>query len=159
MYVRVVCEQVTALAPALLAGYRSPFTGAAGADNPVVFAGFVISNSETGCGAFTLTPRLVVQICRNGMTISRDAIRSVHHGGKLDEGVVTWSVGTLDKTLELVTSSTADAVATFLGPGYVDRAARVIAAQAGHPLADPQEAVQVVSQRLRFTDAQQAAVL
>ena len=61
------------LAPALLAGYRTPFTGAAGADNPVVFAGFVITNSETGCGAFTLTPRLVVQVCRNGMTITRDA--------------------------------------------------------------------------------------
>ena len=56
MYVRVVCEQVRALAPALLAGYRSPFTGAAGADNPVVFAGFVITNSETGCGAFTPDP-------------------------------------------------------------------------------------------------------
>jgi hypothetical protein len=55
MHVRVVCEQVSSLAPALLAGYRSPFTGAAGADNPVVFSGFVISNSETGCGAFTLT--------------------------------------------------------------------------------------------------------
>jgi hypothetical protein len=27
MYVRVVCEQVRVLAPALLAGYRSPFTG------------------------------------------------------------------------------------------------------------------------------------
>ena len=56
MYVRVVCEQVRVLAPALLAGYRSPFTGAAGADNPVVFAGFVITNSETGCGAFSLVP-------------------------------------------------------------------------------------------------------
>jgi hypothetical protein len=62
MYVRVVCEDVAVLAPALLAGYRSPFTGAAGADSPVVFAGFVLSNSETGCGAFTLTPRLVVQV-------------------------------------------------------------------------------------------------
>ena len=46
MYVRVVCEQVRVLAPALLAGYRSPFTGAAGADNPVVFSGFVITNSR-----------------------------------------------------------------------------------------------------------------
>src|SRR5260370_40449694 len=53
MYVRVVCEQVRTLAPALLAGYRSPFTGAAGADNPVVFSGFMLTNSETGCGAFT----------------------------------------------------------------------------------------------------------
>jgi hypothetical protein len=55
MYVRARCEAVQALAPGLLAGYRSPFTGAAGADNPVVFAGFVVTNSETGCGACTVT--------------------------------------------------------------------------------------------------------
>jgi hypothetical protein len=159
MYVRVVCEQVAVLAPALLAGYRSPFTGAAGADNPVVFAGFVISNSETGCGAFTLTPRLVVQVCRNGMTITRDAIRAVHLGERLEEGVVTWSGNTMDKTLALITARTADAVATFLEAGYLDRVVRSVAAQAGHPLADPQEAVQVVSQRLRFTDAQRAGIM
>ena len=80
MYVRVVCEQVRAPARALLDGYRSPFTGTSGADNPVVFAGFVITNSETGCGAFSLTPRLVVQVCRNGMMITRDAMRVVHLG-------------------------------------------------------------------------------
>ena len=159
MYVRVVCEQVRTLAPALLAGYRSPFTGASGADNPVVFAGFVISNSETGCGAFTLTPRLVVQVCRNGLTVTKDAIRSVHLGERLDEGVVTWSGNTLDKTLGLITARTTDAVATFLDPGYVDRVVRNVSAQAGHPLADPQDAVALVSQRLRFTDAQQADIM
>ncbi|HUZ55926.1 MAG TPA: DUF932 domain-containing protein [Streptosporangiaceae bacterium] len=159
MYVRVVCEQVRTLAPALLADYRSPFTGASGADNPVVFAGFVISNSETGCGAFTLTPRLVVQVCRNGLTMTRDAIRAVHLGERLDEGVVTWSGNTLDKTLALITARTTDAVATFLEPGYADRVVRAVTAQAGHPLADPQEAVAVVSQRLRFTDSQQADIM
>jgi hypothetical protein len=159
MYVRVVCEQVAVLAPALLADYRSPFTGAAGADNPAVFAGFVVSNSETGCGAFTLTPRLVVQVCRNGLTITRDAIRAVHLGERLDEGVVTWSGNTLDKTLALVTARTTDAVATFLEPGYADRVIRAVTAQAGHALEDPQDAVAVVSQRLRFTDAQQADIM
>jgi hypothetical protein len=159
MYVRVVCEQVRALAPALLGGYRSPYTGASGADNPVVFAGFVISNSETGCGAFTLTPRLVVQVCRNGMTITRDAIRAVHLGERLDEGVVTWSGNTLDKTLALITARTTDAVTTFLEPGYVSRAVAAITAQAGHELADPAQAVAVVSQRLRFTEPQQSEIL
>src|ERR1019366_4625479 len=121
MYGRVVCEQVRALAPVLLAGYRSPFTGAAGADNPVVFSGFMLTNSETGCGAFTLVPRLVVQVCRNGMTITRDAMRAVHLGERLDEGVVTWSGNTQDKTLALITAKTTDAVAAFLDPGYVER--------------------------------------
>lgn len=159
MYVRVVCEQVRVLAPALLAGYRSPFTGATGADNPVVFAGFVITNSETGCGAFTLTPRLVVQVCRNGLTLTRDAMRSVHLGERLEEGMVTWSDNTRDKTLALITAKTSDAVAAYLDPGYVERALRAIEKDAGRPVEDPQEAIRVVSQRLRFTDAQQNDIL
>jgi hypothetical protein len=159
MYVRVVCEQVRTLAPALLAGYRNPFTGAAGADNPVVFSGFVITNSETGCGAFTLTPRLVVQVCRNGMTITRDAMRAVHLGERHEEGVVTWSGNTLDKTLALITAKTTDAVTTFLDPGYVQRTVRELERNAGHPVSDPQEAIRTVSQRLRFTDAQQHDIL
>lgn len=159
MYVRVVCEEVRALAPALLAGYRSPFTGASGAANPVLFAGFVITNSETGCGAFTLTPRLVAQVCRNGMTITRDAMRAVHLGERLDEGVVTWSGNTRDKTLALITAKTTDAVGTFLNPRYVEGALRAIEKDAGREVADPPEAVRAVSQRLRFTDAQQHDIL
>ena len=159
MYVRVVCEQVRVMAPALLAGYRSPFTGASGAENPVVFAGFVLTNSETGCGAFTLTPRLVVQVCRNGMTITRDAVRAVHLGERMDEGVVTWSGNTQDKTLALITAKTTDAVTTFLDPAYAERAVRAIEKDAGHPVTDPQAAVETVSQRLRFTDAQQNDIL
>ena len=159
MYVRIVCEQVQALAPALLAGYRSPFTGAAGADNPVVFSGFMITNSETGCGAFSLVPRLVVQVCDNGMTITKDAMRAVHLGERLDEGVVTWSGNTLDKTLALITAKTTDAVTAFLDPGYVERTVREMEKDAGHPVEDPQETIRTVSQRLRFTDTQQASIL
>ena len=94
-----------------------------------------------------------------GLTITRDAIRAVHLGERLDEGVVTWSGNTMDKTLALITARTTDAVATFLEPGYVSRVVRAIGAQAGHRLADPQDAVAVVSQRLRFTDSQQAEIM
>jgi hypothetical protein len=159
MYVRVVCEQVRVLAPALLAGYRSPFTGALGADNPVVFAGFVLTNSETGYGAFGLTPRVVAQVCGNGMTITRDAMRVVHLGERLDQGVVSWSDNTLDKTLALITAKTTDAVASFLDPDYVERTVRGMEKDAGRPVTDPESAVRTVSQRLRFTDAQQKDIL
>jgi hypothetical protein len=159
MYVRVMCDQVRTLAPALLAGYRSPFTGASGADNPVVFSGFVITNSETGCGAFTLTPRLVVQVCDNGMTITKDALRAVHLGERHEEGVITWSGNTLDKVLDLITAKTTDAVRAFLAPEYAERAIRQIERAAGRPVTDPAETVRTVSQRLRFTEDQQAAIL
>jgi cell wall-associated NlpC family hydrolase len=84
----------------------------------VVFAGFAVANSETGCGACTITPRLVAQVCANGMTITRDAMRAVHLGERVEEGI-RWSGDTLDRQLTLVTAKARDAVTAFLSPGYV----------------------------------------
>jgi len=119
MYVKVHAPAVAELAPELLKGYRSPYSGREGGDNPTVFAGFVISNSETGGGRFTITPRLVVEICSNGMTIARDALAKTHLGSKLEQGVIQWSNETLQRNLELVSSQARDAVATFLNPDYL----------------------------------------
>lgn len=121
MVVRVACPAISALAPTLLAGYRSPFSGQTGDDNPTVFAGFQLSNSETGGGAFTITPRLIVQVCSNGMTITKDALREVHLGGRMDEGVIRWTEDTQRKSLELVKARTRDAVTTFLDTDYLTR--------------------------------------
>jgi hypothetical protein len=159
MYVRVVCEAVRALAPELLRSYRSPFTGATGAGNPVIFGGFVLTNSETGCGAFTLTPRLIVQVCRNGMTITKDALRAVHLGGRLDEGVIRWSSDTQQRNLALVTAQARDAVTTFLDTSYVTAKIRELTRAAGAPVDDPEEAIKVVAAKLRFTDDQQKTIL
>ena len=158
MYVRVRCEAVQVLAPALLSGYRSPFTGALGADNPVVFAGFVIANSETGCGACTVTPRLIAQVCSNGMTITRDAVRAVHLGERMDEGI-RWSGDTQDRQLAVVAAKARDAVRAFLSPGYAERIVRDLEKQAGHPVADAAKTVEVISARLRYTEAQQSEIL
>ncbi len=159
MYVRVVSPAVRALAPDLLAGYRSPFTGLSGADNPVVFAGWVLTNSETGCGAFTIAPRLVIQVCRNGMTLTKDALRAVHLGGRLDEGVVRWSGDTQQRNLELITAQARDAVATFLDTSYIEKKIAEMSKAASSSVSDPQETIQIVSQRLRFTESQQKTIL
>ena len=98
MYVRVKAPEVAAYAPELLKGYRSPLSGNSGEANPTVFAGFVFSNSETGYGAFSVTPRLVVQVCSNGMTMTKDVQRAVHLGGKLEAGIVRWSEDTQRRT-------------------------------------------------------------
>ncbi|MGH3885834.1 MAG: hypothetical protein ACRDSZ_04560 [Pseudonocardiaceae bacterium] len=74
MYVKVRSPEVAAYAPQLLADYRSPFSGLRGADNPVVFAGFVISNSETGHGSFSIIPQVTIQVCDNGMTFTKNVL-------------------------------------------------------------------------------------
>jgi hypothetical protein len=160
MHLRLYSPQVQALAPSLLGNYRSPFDGRAGAELPVVWGGFLISNSETGCGAFTIAPRLVVQVCRNGMVIDHAALRRTHLGARhVDDGVIAWSAETNAKTLELVTARTRDAVAAYLDTEFVTRAVRELEATAVAPVADPDTTIKLVAQRLRYTDEQQRSLL
>jgi hypothetical protein len=157
MYVRVSAPDVAVMAPELLRGYRSPFSGQSGEELPVVHAGFVISNSEVGNGSYTLIPQVVVQVCSNGMTRTVDAMRRTHIGERMDQGVVQWSAGTERKSLELITSMTQDAVATFLDTGYVQKVVDEVTERATKPVAS--DAVQEVTKRLRFTDEESAGVL
>lgn len=154
MYVKVVAPEIKALAPELLKGYRSPFSGARGADNPTVFAGFVLSNSETGGGAFTITPRLEVEVCTNGLTITKDVVRRMHLGAKAeDDGVVRYSEATQRKSLELITLQTRDAVRTFLDTDYITNAIRKIEEKSAREVGRPQDVVQTIVKREAFTKA------
>ncbi len=119
MYVKVRSREVAELAPELLRDYVSPFTGNRGADNPLVFAGFVISNSEVGHGSFSIAPQLTVQVCDNGMTLTRHVLREVHLGGRLRDGVIAWRDDTQAAALELVIKQTRDAVTAFLDRDFL----------------------------------------
>jgi hypothetical protein len=159
MYVQISSRSVAARAATLLRGYVSPFTGARGADNPLVFAGFVLSNSETGHGSFSITPRLIAQVCSNGYTITRDAMREVHLGGRLPEGVVRWSADTQQTAVDLIAKQAADAAATFLNGDYLTAALNSIEQQAGVPVRDVPARIKFVAAQLRFTEDQQATIL
>jgi hypothetical protein len=159
MIVRVESEHVAVHARELLKGYRSPFNGQTGDELPIVSAGFVIANSEVGAGAFTITPRIVVRVCRNGLTITKDALRAVHLGAKLDEGVIRWSGDTETKNLSLITAQTRDAVSTFLDRAYVERKLAEIERAAGREVTDPVQTVEIVAKKLKFADGVRESVL
>lgn len=159
MYVRIKAPEVQALAGELLAGYKSPFSGNTGTDNPTVFAGLVISNSETGDGAFSITPRLIVQVCSNGMTIQKDAMKAIHLGGRMDEGTIRWTADTQDKQLALVTAKARDAVATFLDVNYMKQVIRDLTQKAGKPIEGKlEDQVRVVTKKLGFDQETQDRV-
>jgi hypothetical protein len=147
MYVQLRSPEITALAPELLRGYRSPFTGDSGDKLPVVSAGLVLRNSEVGDGAWSLAPQIVVQVCTNGMTVTRDAVRAVHVGSKLDDGVIRWSQDTATKNVELV------AVACFLSPEYLNGAVARLEAKAGAPVGKAQDTITAVVKRLGFAQS------
>ena len=183
LYARVVAPQIRAYAPALLAGYRSPFGGeiyipgrnwtpeqarqAAAREGrgyqpgagPVLFTGFVISNSEVGEGASSITPRIVAEICGDGLQITADAARAVHLGSRHDEGVVRYTADTQEKELALITARARDAVATFLSPGYLHAKVAEIERKAGAPVRHPEETVRQVARTAKFSDELADAIL
>lgn len=159
MMVRVACPAVHAYAPDLLAGYRSPFTGASGTDNPVISAGLVIGNSEVGSGALSIVPRLRVEVCKNGMTVNRDALRAVHLGGKMEDGVIRWSDQTQQKNLDLVRAQARDAVVTFLDVEYVQTKIAEMTRNAGTAIDRPADAVEHVAKTLKIPAEHTDAIL
>lgn len=159
VYIKVSAPSVAALAPELLKGYRSPYTGKSADENPVVFAGFIVSNSETGGGAFKVTPRITVEACTNGLTFTKDAVRSIHLGSRLADGVIRYTEDTQAKNLALVTAKARDAVATFLDVEYVRKALAGIEAEAGVEVSDAAKTIEHVSKTLAFSQAQQAGIL
>lgn len=164
MSIRFKAPEVTAYAHQLVKNYRSPFSGRMGMDNPTVFAGLAAGNSETGNGAFTIVPRMILKVCDNGATITKDAMREVHLGGKLEEGVIDWSTETQERAVELIISKTQDAVRTFLDAGYMTRVIADLEAKSGTELTGKHKdgaagALGVICKRLAFSQEAAAGIL
>jgi hypothetical protein len=116
-----------------------------------MWAGFIISNSEVGDGAFSITPRIVAQVCRNGMTIARDALTKVHLGSRMDAGVIRYAEDTQATALQLVKRQTRDAVTTFLSADYLTATVEQLSRHAGEEVGTSDEEVQDVTKSLGVT--------
>lgn len=182
MYVRVHAPGIAALAPNLLAGYRSPFTdpeiemqrnhgwaldraraaarneGLATAE-PVVFAGFEIRNSEVGCGAWSIVPIITIKVCNNGLTFTREAFTKTHLGSRMEKGMVNWSDDTRRKNLDLITAQARDAVSTFLDVDYVTRKISELEKAAGVPISNADKAIRRVAKARAFTESEADGIL
>ena len=159
MSLRLTCPTVAEYAPDVLQRYRDPRSGNSGKDNPIIHAGLVIKNSETGNGAFNIVPRLVVQVCSNGLQMTQDAMRAVHLGGKLDEGVVRWSDDTQRRELELITSKTKDAVSSFLDVNYMKLKLTELRALADIDVPNPVRVIDRVAKKVHWSEKEKENIL
>lgn len=171
MALKVHCPDIAVMAPTLLEGYRNPWGrtteaqqrwldhGGFNEDAPVIFAGLVISNSETGNGAWTVDPQAKVLRCLNGLTLDVLAkVRSVHIGGKLEEGTIDWSLDTQQKQAAVIRAKTRDAVVQFTNRDWL--AAEIAKLEAKiKPVEDAQKVITVVAKQLTFTDEQAKGIL
>lgn len=177
MNVSFAAPGIAALAPELLRNYNPQVKGwgdlmrlrkVAEAEGkmyepgtePIVFAGFDIDNSETGGGAFNVWPVIVVEACGNKLKLDiTQALRKIHLGAKLDEGVVKWSDETRQRSVELVRSQTKDAVTSFLSLEYLTAQIEPIEKLAATPLVNAEKTIKHVAKTLAYTEDQQAGIL
>lgn len=158
MYVRFVAPNVELDAPNLLKNYKLP--DGTVPDNPKVCAGFVVSNSEIGCGRFFVAPRLLVLACRNGMIRKEEGFGKTHIGAKLEENqIIKFSEQTKNKNIELVISQIQDAVRTFCSPDYLNQVVKEYEEKGSKQLQHPAAAVENMSKHYGLTDEKTSSVL
>lgn len=181
MSVSVYSPQVSALAPKFLEGYRNPFANPElekarqeiqswrnvaareGMDylagkEPVVFAGFQFGNSETGNGKSYLRPKLMIKVCRNGLTLPAFEVSRIHIGAQLEQGAVQWSRDTQAKALDLIKGQARDAVEQWLSPEFLAERVNELEVMAGAEILEPEKAIEVVGKELAFTDAEREGI-
>jgi hypothetical protein len=126
---------------------------------PIVWAGFVVSNSDVGYGSRTIRPQIRVRVCRNGLTLMAESDSRIHLGGQQEEGVVDWSLATQEKELALITAQTSDLVAQWMTPEWFGGQVAAIEALAGTPIPDPEPVIKAVATSVKFTKADAAGIL
>lgn len=175
MYVSVYSRDAAVRAERLLDGYRGPWDVSSLAQRriitpdqvqdfagqgmlpegtePLIFGGMVLSNSDVGCGAFSLSGQLMVLRCGNGMTSPAGKVRKPHIGERHESGVIDWSARTQEAMLKVITEQTRDAVRTFLSPEWVARQIAEMEEQAGVRITKPRETIEVVTKKLNYSAA------
>lgn len=164
-YMFVEAPDVHAYAHEMLKGYKNPIetnygtTGPHAAVKDIVHAGFAVTNSETGGGALAITPRIIVRICRNGLQITKEAMRKVHLGTKLDEGNINWSSRTRDAANALVREQVTDAVRAFLSQDFLEHQIGKLERDSGVEITNVTETIENVGIKLSYSQGERNGIL
>jgi hypothetical protein len=156
-FMRFICPDIELNAPELLKNYRVPNGSES---NNGVISGFVISNSETGNGKFSISPRAVVLACRNGMIFKNDAFEKTHLGAKMEEySTIDWSEETREKNYELVISQVRDAIKTYASKDYLGAKIHELISKGDVELSNPFETVKNVARHLQISEEREKSIL
>jgi hypothetical protein len=163
LYLRVEAPGLMVIAEEFLKDYVGPYAnrhgGELGRHPKAVWAGILVTNSETGKGKLKVVPEIRIGICDNGAQISVDAMEKVHLGGQLDEGQIIWSSATREAANVLTTNMVKDAVERFLSVDYVQTTVDKLAKKSGTPVTDIPATIEVVTKQLSYTDTEAKGLL
>lgn len=156
-FMRFICPDIELEAPELLKNYRLP-TGEKGGNG--IISGFVISNSETGNGKFSISPRAVVLACKNGMIFKDDSYQKTHLGSKMEEfSSIDWSEETRQKNYELVCSQVKDAIKYYASKEFLGAKIHELTEKGNKELENPIETIKNVSKHLSISEEKEKNIL
>ena len=156
-YMRFVCPDIEMDAPDILKNYKLP-DGSKGGNG--IISGFVISNSETGNGKFSISPRAVVLACRNGMIFKNDAFQKTHLGAKMEEyTTIDWSQETRQKNYELVCSQVKDAIKFYASEEFLGAKIHELMEKGNKELNHPIETIKNVAKHLSISEEKESSIL
>lgn len=155
MYLKVVAPEVEIDAKKLLSEYRKAIQTGSG-----IIAGFTLSNSEIGFGAFNLKARALVLACNNGATINEDNFRNIHLGGKMDQLGFEGNKEVVRKNLQLIKEQVKHAIKTFLSKEYLLKIVNRYTELGDKPIVAPvDKVIEVVAKEYSITEERRANLL
>jgi len=156
-FMRFTLPDIEIQVPEILKNYRVP--DGRKSDNGMI-TGFVITNSETGFGKFSISPRAVVLACRNGMVFKDDSFAKTHLGAKMDEfSSIDWSEDTRQKNYDLVISQVKDAIKTFASKEYLGAKIHELVEKGSEKLNNPIDCVKNVTKHLSISEEKESDIL
>jgi hypothetical protein len=126
----------------------------------VVQAGGIISNSEVGCGAVSVSGLLWRLVCKNGMK-TNDAYRRAHIGREVqDDGELEWADDTRRSDDQTVLLKVRDMVRAVIDEGrfraQIDKLKELAGVKVtGHP----ERAVEVLAAKVGASEAERGGIL
>lgn len=155
MYLKVVCPEVEVEAKEMLKQYRLSIERGAN-----VVSGFTLSNSEIGAGAFSIMPRAVVLACQNGLVVTKDQLKSIHLGSKMDELGFNQNKDVMQANLRLIREQVKHAVKVFLSEQYLKKTIDAYTALGEPKIEAPvQNVIEVVGKKYNITEERRANIL
>lgn len=129
----------------------------------VMQSGVVISNSEVGAGALSVTPLLYRLVCKNGAIIPDARFRAYHLGSKLvesDEVYALLSDETRQADDKALLLKVRDVVKSAADSVFFNAQLDKMREAAGQKIeGDPIKAVTILSKKLLLTEVEQGSVL
>jgi hypothetical protein len=128
--------------------------------NDVVQCGVVISNSETGHGAVSISPLVYRLRCLNGMIANDGRLRANHVGGRIEETEALYADDTRKADDRAILLKVRDHVRNAVDAvAFAKRVEAMSALTTAKVIGDPERVIEVLAKKVGATDGERTGIL